>query len=249
MVLMRLIDEEYTRHPFYGSPKLTTWLVEQGYKVNHKRVERLMKKMGITAIYPKPRLSKPAKGHHVYPYLLRGVEIDRPDHVWSTDITYIRMWRGFIYLVAIIDWFSRFVLAWELSTTLDAGFCLSALDWALASGRRPEIFNTDQGAQFTSDEFTGRLIDNSILISMDGRGRALDNIFVERLWRSVKYEEIYLNDYSSVDIAISRLGSYFEFYNHERPHQALDYKTPAAVYWGPAGLIGSRSTSSLDLQA
>jgi len=249
LVLMRLIDEEYTRHPFYGSPKLTTWLVEQGYTVNHKRVERLMKKMGIAAICPKPRLSKPGKGHHIYPYLLRDVEIERADQVWSTDITYIRMYRGFIYLVAIIDWFSRFVLAWEVSTTLDLSFCLSALDWALASGRRPEIFNTDQGAQFTSDEFTSKLIANSITISMDGRGRALDNIFVERLWRSVKYEEVYLNDYLNADIATGRLGSYFEFYNHERPHQSLGYKTPAAVYFGPSKLIQSRAASLLDLRA
>jgi putative transposase len=230
LLLMRLIDEEYTRHPFYGSPKMTAWLIREGHEVNHKRVERLMREMGMAAMYAKPHLSKPAEGHKIYPYLLRGVKVSRVDEVWSTDITYIRMCRGFIYLVAVIDWFSRYVISWEISCTLDLGFCVSALDWALASGRRPEIFNTDQGSQFTSSEFTDRLITNSRRISMDGRGRALDNVFVERLWRSVKYEEVYLKDYPDMATAAESLKAYFEFYNHERPHQALGYLTPEAVY-------------------
>ena len=230
VLLMRLIDEEYTRHPFYGSPKLRVWLASQGYVVNHKRVERLMREMGIAAIYPKRRLSKPEEGHRIYPYLLRGVKVNHADQVWSADITYIRMCSGFIYLVAVIDWFSRYVLSWEISCSMDLQFCVSALEWALATGRRPKIFNTDQGAQFTSREFTGQLIANSILVSMDGRGRALDNVFVERLWRSVKYEEVYLKDYSDMSAASEGLGTYFEFYNSERPHQALGYRTPAAVY-------------------
>jgi putative transposase len=229
---MRLIDEEYTRHPFYGSPKMTAWLIREGHEVNHKRVERLMREMGIAAMYAKPHLSEPAEGHKIYPYLLRGVKVSRVDEVWSTDITYIRMYRGFIYLVAVIDWFSRYVISWEISSTLDPGFCVSALDWALASGRRPEIFNTDQGSQFTSSEFTDRLITNSIRISMDGRGRALDNVFVERLWRSVKYEEVYLKDYPDMATASESLKAYFEFYNCERPHQALGYATPAKIYAG-----------------
>jgi putative transposase len=228
--LMRLIDEEYTLHPFYGRRRMTAWLRHQGEKVNHKHVGRLMREMGLAAIYPKRNLSKPAPGHRIYPYLLRGVKITRVNQVWSTDITYIRMKRGFIYLVAIIDWYSRFVISWEVSTSLDTDFCLSALDWALATGQRPEIFNTDQGSQFTSTDFTDRLKDHSILISMDGRGRALDNVFVERLWRSLKYEEVYINEYASVEAAIERLRAYFLFYNSERLHQALGYRTPQAVY-------------------
>ena len=198
LTLMRLIDEEYTRHPFYGSPKITEWLRRGGHQVNHKRVERLMRTMAIAAICPKPNLSKPAQGCQIYPYLLRGVKVTSANEVWSTDITYIRMCSGFIYLVAVIDWFSRYVLSWEISSTMDLRFCLSALEWALATGHRPGIFNTDQGAQFTSREFTGALIANSIRVSMDGRGRALDNVFVERLWRSVKYEEVYLKDYADM---------------------------------------------------
>jgi putative transposase len=232
--LMMLIDEEYTRHPFLGSPRMTDWLRRSGYLVNHKRVERLMRVMGISAIYPKPHLSEPGSGHRIYPYLLRGVRIDRVDQVWSTDITYIRMRRGFIYLTAVIDWFSRYVLSWEVSTTMDTEFCLSALNWALASGRRPEIFNTDQGSQFTSKSFTDRLLAESIAISMDGRGRALDNVFVERLWRSVKYEEVYLNEYDGADSAVRSLRMYFEYYNNGRPHQSLGYATPAEVYLGKA---------------
>jgi len=230
LLLMRLIDEQYTRRPFFGSPKMTDWLRNQGHLVNHKRVERLMRVMGLQAICPKPRLSQPATGHRIYPYLLRGVKVVRPNQVWSTDITYIRLERGFVYLVAVIDWFSRYVLSWELSTTLDTGFCISALEWALASSAKPEIFNTDQGAQFTSIEFTQRLASRSIQISMDGRGRALDNVFVERLWRTVKYEEVYLNDYPNIEMALHRLKEYFEFYNRERSHQSLGYSTPEAIY-------------------
>jgi putative transposase len=227
--LMRLLDEQYTRFPFYGVLKMTQWLQSQQYQVNPKRVRRLLRKMGLMAIYPKPNLSRAAIGHKVYPYLLRGVHIERVNQVWSTDITYVRLSKGFVYLVAIIDWFSRYVLSWELSVSLDTAFCMSALEKALQS-QRPEIFNSDQGSQFTSIEFTGRLFKEGIEISMDGRGRALDNIFVERLWRSVKYEEVYLKDYQSVKEALKGLGSYFEFYNHERLHQSLGYQTPEAVY-------------------
>lgn len=228
--LMRLIDEQYTRTPFYGSPKMTQWLTRQGHAINHKRVERLMRLMGIAAIYPRPKTSVPAPGHRVYPYLLRGMVIDRPNQVWSTDITYIPLAHGWLYLVAIMDWFSRFVLAWELSVTMDVAFCLSALEWALARAC-PDIFNSDQGAQFTSALFTDRLLDAGARISMDGRGRALDNVFTERLWRSVKYEEVYIRDYRTPDDAFIGLSRYFPFYNTERPHQALAYRTPAEVYF------------------
>lgn len=227
--LMRRLDEQYTRRPFYGVRRMTAWLEQQGYAVNEKRVRRLLRKMGLYAVYPKPRLSRPAPGAQVYPYLLRGVAVRRVNQVWSTDITYIRMTGGFIYLVAIMDWYSRYVLAWEVSVTPDSSFCVAALERAL-DGARPEVFNSDQGAQFTSHAFTGALLARGIKISMDGRGRALDNIFVERLWRSVKYEEVYLKDYRRVPEARSGLGSYFQFYNGERLHQALDYKTPAAIY-------------------
>ena len=230
IALMRLLDEQYTRTPYYGIRRMTWWLETQGRPVNAKRVRRLLRRMGLDAIYPKPRLSMPAPGHRIYPYRLRNLEIVRPDQVWATDITYIRLRQGFIYLVAIMDWFSRYVLAWEVSTTMDSGFCVSALDWALTKAQ-PEIFNTDQGAQFTSDVFTSRLEDHGITISMDGRGRFLDNIVVERLWRTVKYEEVYLKDYLSVPEAISNLNLYFRFYNQERGHQALDYQTPEAVYF------------------
>jgi len=226
---MRLIDEEYTRHPFYGTRRLTAWLRREGHKVNIKRVRRLMREMGIEAIYQKPNLSKAFPGHKKYPYLLKNTTIDHPDQVWSTDITYIRMKHGFIYLTAIMDWFSRYVLSFEISTTLDTGFCLDALEKALNISK-PEIFNTDQGSQFTSEAFTGCLKSNNITISMDGRGRAFDNIFVERLWRSVKYEEVYLNDYEMVKDAVAGLFRYFEFYNNERVHQALEYQTPNEVY-------------------
>ena len=229
--LMRLLDQQYTRTPFCGSRRMVIALEQQGWTVNRKRIQRLMRLMGIEAIYPKPRLSDPAPGHRIYLYLLRGLAITRPNQVWSTDITYIRLRSGFVYLVAILDWFSRYVVEWEISTTLDTSFCLSTLDRALAKAK-PEIFNSDQGAQFTSDEFTSRLESAGVLISMDGRGRALDNIFTERLWRTVKYEEVYLKDYAGVRDAIGNLKSYFRFYNFDRPHQALDNQTPAAVYFG-----------------
>jgi len=231
LLLMRLLDEQYTSTPFYGSRRMVIALGEQGWKVNRKRVQRLMPQMGIEAIYPKPRLSDPAPGHRIYPYRLRGMVITRPNQVWSTDITYIRMRNGFVYLVAILDWFSRYVVDWEVSITLDTSFCLSTLDRALEKAK-PEIFNSDQGSQFTSAEFTRRLEDARVLISMDGRGRALDNIFTERLWRTVKYEEVYLKDYTGVLDAIGNLKAYFRFYNRQRPHQALNYQTPEAVYFG-----------------
>lgn len=231
LLVMRLIDEQYTRTPFYGSPRLTAWLRSQGHRINHKRVERLMRVMGIEAIYPKPRLSQSNPGHRVYPYLLRGVEISRVNQVWSTDITYLQLRQGFLYLVAILDWFSRYVLSWRVSNSLDTSFCLEALDEALSRGR-PEIFNSDQGSQFTSCKFTGRLEAAGVSISMDGRGRAFDNIFIERLWRTVKYEEVYLNDYQGVADAVGSLGRYWRFYNSERLHQSLAYKTPASVYLG-----------------
>ena len=206
------------------------WLDEQGYAVNPKRVRRLMRRMGLEAIYRKPSLSTPGPGHRIYPYLLRGVKIDHPNQVWCSDITYIRLRQGFIYLVAVMDWFSRYVLAWEISVSLETSFCLGALDWALQH-ERPEIFNTDQGAQFTSEDFTSRLQTHGIDISMDGRGRVIDNIFIERLWRTVKYEEVYLKDYLDVLEAVSNLKRYFAFYNYERPHQALGYHTPATVHF------------------
>jgi putative transposase len=226
---MRLLDEQYTRTPFYGIRRMTAWLRGQGYAVNHKRVGRLLRLMGLEAIYPKPRLSQPGATLQRYPYLLRGLAIAQPNQVWSTDITYVRLRRGFLYLVAILDWYSRYVLAWEVSNTLDTLFCLEALEQALAQSK-PEIFNTDQGTQFTSQAFTRRLEQAAIRISWDGRGRALDNVFVERLWRSVKYEEVYLHDYETVPEAVHQLGRYFRFYNQERPHQALAYRTPAQVY-------------------
>jgi putative transposase len=229
--LMHWIDAEYTRHPFFGYRKITHWLRKQGYRVNKKRVQRLMPRMGLAAIGPKPDLSKPSPTHRLYPYLLRGVKVERVNQVWSADITSIRLAQGWLYLVAIIDWFSRYVLAWEVSLTLDTDFCLSALERALRHGS-PAICNTDQGAQFTRTAFTGRLTAASIAISMDGRGRALDNIFVERLGRTVKYEEVYPNDYQTVPFGRQRLASYFPFYNNERPHQALGYRTPAEVYFG-----------------
>jgi putative transposase len=227
--LMRLLDEQYTQAPFYGSRRMVVWLREQGYVVNCKRVTRLMELMGIAAVYPKPKLSQPGEGHQVYPYLLEGVEVTRVNQVWSTDITYIRMAGGFVYLVAVMDWFSRMVLSWALSVTLELDFCLAALRQALRRGR-PEIFNSDQGSQFTSEKFTGTLEAQGIAVSMDGRGRCLDNIFIERLWRSLKYEEVYLKDYRLVPEARAGIGRWLEFYNHQRPHQGLGYRTPASVY-------------------
>jgi putative transposase len=227
--LMRLIDEQYLRTPFYGWPRMTVYLNQQGYAVNHKRVQRLMQKMGIQAIYPKRALSQVHPGHKIYPYLLRGLAITYPNQVWSTDITYIPMPNGFMYLVAVIDWFSRYVLAWQLSNTLDGVFCVDTLQQALQRGR-PAIFNTDQGAQFTAVAFTTVLEKAAIQISMDGKGRALDNIFCERLWRSVKYEDVYLKQYDTVPALFTGLTHYFTFYNQERPHQSLAYQTPATVY-------------------
>jgi putative transposase len=230
---MRLLDEQYMRTPFYGVLKMTDWLDKQGHGVNPKRVRRLMRLMGLEAIYAKPRLSDPAPGNRIYPYLLRGLAIEKPDAVWATDITYIRLRQGFIYLVAIMDWFSRYVLSWEVSVNLEASFCVTALDWALKKAQ-PTIFNSDQGAQFTSQIFTNRLSDHGIAISMDGKGRALDNVFVERLWRTIKYEEVYLNDYGDAGEAITGLRRYLQFYNRERSHQALGYQTPEAVYFSRA---------------
>jgi putative transposase len=227
--LMRLIDEQYTAHPFYGSRRMVVWLGQQGEEVNRKRVRRLMRVMGLEAIYPKPRLSAPGQGHRIYPYLLRGVKVQRRDQVWSTDITYIPMASGFMYLAAVIDWYSRYVIAWRLSNTLEGSFCLEMLEEALGSGK-PEVFNTDQGAQFTASAFTGRLESAGVVVSMDGRGRALDNVFVERLWRSVKYEDIYIWCYETVPELRRGLGRYFGFYNEERPHQSLGDRTPGAVY-------------------
>ena len=226
---MKLIDEQYTATPFYGSRRMTIWLGQQGRIVNRKRVIRLMQKLGLQAIYPKPNLSRSNKEHEVYPYLLRDVPIERVGQVWSSDITYIRMRSGFVYLTAVLDWFSRYVLSWRLSISLEGSFCQDALNQALQLGR-PEIFNTDQGAQYTSSGFTEILKEHGIQISMDGRGRALDNVFVERLWRSVKWEEVYLRDYGSVAEARSGLRSYFRFYNYDRPHQSLGYRTPAEVF-------------------
>lgn len=208
---------------------MTAWLQAQGHEVNRKRVSRLMALMGIEAVYPKPRLSQPGEGHKIYPYLLEGVEVKRVNQVWSTDITYIRMAHGFAYLVAVMDWFSRFVLSWSLSVTMELDFCLEALKQSLRRGR-PEIFNSDQGSQFTSEKFTGELEAHGVAVSMDGRGRCLDNIFIERLWRSLKYEEVYLKDYSLVTEARAGIDRYFRFYNYERPHQSLNYRTPAALY-------------------
>jgi putative transposase len=232
--LMRLMDKLYTAHPFYGRRQMTLSLRRAGYVVNPKRVRRLMRKMGLVAIYPKPRTTVASQGHRIYPYLLRGVEITRPDQVWSTDITYVPMASGFMYLTAVIDWYSRYVLAWQLSNTLDASFCIEALEQALQGGR-PQIFNTDQGSQFTSDTFTSILEAAGIRISMDGKGRALDNIFVERLWRTVKYKDIYLNLYETVPQLYAGLHNYFRFYNHDRPHQSLAGRSPADVYFAPIG--------------
>ena len=231
--LMRWIDEQHLRTPFYGVAQmrlhLNRVLAAEGVTVNPKRVRRLMRLMGLEAIYPKPRTSRQNPEHTVYPYLLNGLTIDRPDQVWCTDITYIPMHRGWVYLVAVMDWFSRYVLAWEVSITLDASFCVDALKRALSLGT-PEVFNSDQGSQFTSRAFTGVLREAGIRISMDGRGRVYDNIFVERLWRSVKYEEVYLHDYQTPPEAVAGLSRYFTFYNHERPHQAFGGLTPAEMY-------------------
>ena len=232
LILMRRIDEMHLKRPFYGSRRIRDWLHDEGHDVNRKRVQRLMRQMGITALYPKRRTSKPGKGHKIFPYLLRNLVIDRPNQVWATDISYIPMAKGFVYLVAIMDWHSRKVLSWRLSNTMDSDFCVGALEEALSRYGRPEIFNTDQGAQFTSDAFTGVLKEAGIDISMDGKGRWIDNVFIERLWRSVKYEEVYLKAYETVAEARAGIGTYFQFYNSERRHQSMNRKTPDQVYMG-----------------
>lgn len=229
--IMKIIDELHLKYPFYGSRSIRDELQDQGYKIGRKHVSTLMKKMGIEAIYKKPRLSKPHPGHKIYPYLLRGMEITRANQVWAADITYLPMAKGFCYLVAIMDWASRRVLAWRLSNTLDVSFCTEALEEAMLKYGIPEIFNSDQGSQFTSEAFTDILNANGIRISMDGRGRWMDNIMIERLWKSVKYEDVYLKAYDSIPAAREGLTTYFEFYNSRRRHQSLDRKTPDNVYW------------------
>ena len=240
LFLMRLIDQHYTRRPILGVRRMTDYLRRLGHLVNHKRVARLMRLMGLSAIYPKPKTSISNKEHQKYPYLLRGLSIDRPDQVWCTDVTYVRLHAGFVYLTAIMDWYSRYVLSWRLSNTLDTGFCLEALEEALGMNT-PDIFNSDQGVQFTSSAFTSRLQSHDVRISMDGVGRCFDNIMVERLWRSVKYEEVYLKDYQSLPEARSSIGDYLAYYNLERPHQSHDYRTPYEVYnnleWGASSSI------------
>jgi putative transposase len=239
LALMGLIDRCHLKHPFYGSRRIRDWLEDRGHRVNRKKVRRLMRTMDLTAQYPKRNLSLANQAHKVYPYLLRDLIIDRPNQVWATDITYIPMARGFVYLVAIMDWYSRRVLSWRVSNTLDAGFCVAALEEALETHGTPEIFNTDQGSQFTSEDFTGALKHHGIRISMDGKGRWVDNVFVERLWRSVKYEEVYLRAYDSIGEARSSLGRYFAFYNAERRHQSLDRRTPDSVYYATAARLAA----------
>lgn len=234
-LLLGLIDEEYTRHPFYGSRKMVVYLGKCGHNVNRKRVQRLMRSLGLQGMAPGPNTSRAHPEHKVYPYLLRGVAVDRPNQVWSTDITYIRLAKGFVYLVAIIDWYSRAVLSWRISNSMEAVFCVDCLEDALRTHGTPQIFNTDQGSQFTSDAFTGVLKREGVTISMDGRGRAFDNIFVERLWRSVKHEDVYLNGYATMGELLIGLTKYFTFYNEERPHQALGNQTPQSVYRNATG--------------
>jgi putative transposase len=227
---MKLIDRQYLETPFYGARKMVAWLKSQGQRVNRKRVRRLMQLMGLQAIYRKPRTSKPGVGHKIYPYLLRGMNITRPNQVWAADITYIPMQKGFLYLVVILDWYSRHILAWRLSNSLESDFCVEALREALQTGR-PEIFNTDQGSQFTSKEFIAILEEQGIRVSMDGAGSYNDNLFVERFWRTLKYEEVYLKAYTDAREARREIGRYIRFYNGDRPHQALRYQTPAEVYY------------------
>ncbi len=230
LTLMRLIDEQYLRHPEYGSPRMTDWLNGKDYQVNHKRVARLMRTMGLQAITPGPHTSKPCTSHKIYPYLLRNVDITRVKQVWSTDFTYIPMQHGYMYLTAVIDWYSRYVLSWELSNCMDSPFCVSALKEALDCYGEPEIFNSDQGSQYTSEDFTSILLDRQISISMDGRGRALDNVFIERLWWSVKYENVYPRNYEDGHELYAGLDKYFQYYNNERQHSSLDKRTPVAVF-------------------
>jgi len=240
LMLMRRIDEQFTKTPYFGVRRMTAWLQRQGHRVNRKRIQRLMRLMGLMAIYPRPRLSVSGPDHKIYPYLLKGLKVSRPDQVWCADITYIRMVHGFVYLVVIMDWHSRYVLSWELKTTLDKRFCLEALERALETSK-PEIFNTDQGAQFTSPAFVDALENQGIRVSMDGRGRLYDNIFVERFWRSVKYEEVYLHEYQTVPEAREHLAAYFRFYNEERPHTALGYRTPQEAYFGTRAALAPAS--------
>ena len=230
--LMRLIDEEFLRHPFYGSRKMRDYLNRQGFPVNRKRVQRLMRLMGIESVAPKPDTSRPRREHKVYPYLLRKLSITETDQVWCSDITYIRLAHGFVYLTAVMDWASRYVLSWEVSVTMDDDFCVNALKSALCKHNSPEIFNTDQSSQYTGNAFTGALKERGIKISMDGKGRCMDNVFIERLWRSVKYEKIFLEEFETVTELIAGLKEYFKFYNFERPHHSFSGKTPAEVYWG-----------------
>ena len=232
--LMELIDRCHLKYPFYGTRRIRDWLEDQGHTVNRKRIQRLMRTMGIAALYPKRNLSLANQAHKVYPYLLRNLVIDRPNQAWATDITYIPMARGFVYLVAVMDWYSRRVLSWRVSNTLDTSFCTEALEEAIERYGAPEVFNTDQGCQFTSEDFTGVLKEHGVKISMDGKGRWVDNVFVERLWRSVKYEEVYLKAYDDIRSARASLGNYFEFYNSERRHQSLDRQTPDQVYYDNA---------------
>jgi putative transposase len=235
ILLSRLIDEEYTRRPFYGSRRMVFILNELGCTVNRKRVQRLMREMGLSGMSPGPNTSRPHPDHKIYPYLLRGVSVVRPNQVWSTDITYIRLAHGFAYLVAIMDWYSRRVLGWRISNTMDANFCVDCLEETMRNYGKPEIFNSDQGCQFTSAAFTGVLEREGVFISMDGRGRAYDNIFVERLWRTVKYEDVYLKGYSLISELLAGLRHYFDFYNFERPHQSLGNKSPNFVYKSAIG--------------
>ena len=241
--LMALIDRQYLVRPYYGSRRMAAWLATQGHVVNRKRVRRLMRLAGLVAIYQRPNTSKPAMAHKIYPYLLGGISIERVNQVWCADITYIPMAKGFLYLVVIMDWVSRAVLSWRLSNTLGAEFCVEALEEALVRHGQPEIFNTDQGSRFTSDDFTGTLQNHAVTISMDGKGRYMDNIFVERLWRSLKYEEVYLNAYASVADAKAGIGSWLNFYNEERQHQSLGYRTPREVYQAECRWICGGSAS------
>jgi putative transposase len=231
LAIMRRIDELHLEYPFAGSRMLRDLLHDEGVTIGRQHVATLMKRMRIEAIYRRPNTSKPTPGHKIYPYLLRGLAVERPNQVWAMDITYVPMARGFVYLAVVLDWFSRRVLAWRLSITMEAGFCIEAVDEALARHGKPAIFNTDQGSQFTGAEFTGLLLANDIAISMDGKGAWRDNVFVERLWRSVKYEEVYLKAYDSVGEARTSLGRYFEFYNRKRPHSSLDRRTPDRAYF------------------
>ena len=247
LALMRRIDELFTAWPFLGSRRMTAMLRAEGQAVNRKRVQRLMRKMGIAALGPKPRTTKPAPGHKIFPYLLRGLAIERPNQVWCADITYIPIGRGFLYLVAIMDWASRAVLSWRMSNTMDTSFCVAALEEALARFGRPDIFNTDQGSQFTSAAFTGVLIAAGMRISMDGRGRWMDNVFIERLWRSLKHEDIYLKGYADGREAYSGIAAWFAFYNTGRPHQALGNRTPMAVWReGTTGSLGDKAVDMMD---